>query len=133
MTDLDKTSPILAVDDDPMIRDLVRVILEAEGYEVISAADGKDAVQIIDSMERPVDISCVILDIQMPGLNGFDVLTRLKLHPDTSDIPVVMLTCQSTTEDFVAGYQFGADYYITKPFTRDQLLYGLQMFMSGRK
>ncbi|MDD2941647.1 MAG: response regulator [bacterium] len=118
---------ILSVDDDPMIRNLVRVILEAEGYEVVSATDGTEAVKLLE-VESAADLyNCVVLDIQMPGMNGFDVLTRMKLHAHSQNIPVIMLTCQSSTEDFMSGYQYGADYYITKPFTREQLLYGIKL------
>ena len=118
---------ILSVDDDPMIRNLVRAILEASSFNVLTAENGEDAFKIIDSESRPLDLACIILDVQMPGMNGFDVLTRLKLHTDTQKIPVIMLTCQSSPEDFVSGYNIGADYYITKPFTREQLLYGISL------
>ena len=118
---------ILSVDDDPMIRNLVRAILEASNFDVLTAENGVDAFKIIDSEARPIDLSCIILDVQMPGMSGFDVLTRLKLHTDTQKIPVIMLTCQSSPEDFVSGYNIGADYYITKPFTREQLLYGITL------
>ena len=121
------TRRILSVDDDPMIRNLVRAILEASSFDVVTAENGVDAFKIIEAENRPVDLACIILDVQMPGMNGFDVLTRLKLHADTQKIPVIMLTCQSSPEDFVSGYNIGADYYITKPFTREQLLYGISL------
>ena len=121
---------ILSVDDDPMIRNLVRAILEASDYEVLSAACGQEAIDILDQQERPLDLKCIILDVQMPDMSGFDVLTRLKLHSDTQDIPVIMLTCQSSPEDFMQGYNCGANYYITKPFTREQLIYGIDMATS---
>ena len=118
---------ILSVDDDPMIRSLVRAILEASSFDVMVAENGPEAFRILDAENRPLDLSCIILDVQMPGMSGFDVLTRLKLHADTQNIPVIMLTCQSSPEDFVSGYNIGADYYITKPFTREQLLYGISL------
>ena len=118
---------ILNVDDDPTIRMLVREILQAANFEVVSAGDGYEALKLVDAEPRPVGLSCIILDVEMPGMSGLDVLTRLKLHSDTQNVPVVMLTCQSTPEDFMQGYNLGAAYYITKPFTREQLLYGLNM------
>ena len=118
---------ILNVDDDPMVRNLVRTMLEASGFEVLSAENGTEAFKLIDQQERPIPLSCIILDVEMPGMNGFDILTRLKLHADTQNIPVIMLTCQSSPEDFMSGYNVGANYYITKPFTREQLLYGIKL------
>jgi DNA-binding response OmpR family regulator len=118
---------ILNVDDDPMIRTLVREILQAAQYEVTSASDGFEAFKLIDAEPRPIGLSAVILDVEMPGMSGLDVLTRLKVHSDTQNIPVIMLTCQSAPEDFMTGYNIGAAYYITKPFTREQLLYGLNL------
>ena len=118
---------IMNVDDDNTIRLLVREILQAANFEVTSAADGYEALKILDSEPKPVKYDCIILDVEMPGMSGLDVLTRLKLHAETQNIPVIMLTCQSTPEDVMQGYNLGAAYYITKPFTREQLLYGLTM------
>lgn len=121
---------ILSVDDDPMVRHIVRTMLEAADYEVISACDSEEAFRLLDMEEKPINISCIILDVQMPGMTGWDVLTRLKLHADTQNIPVIMLTCQSDAEDLLTGYQTGAAYYIPKPFTREQLMYGINMALS---
>ena len=118
---------ILNIDDDPTIRMLVKEILQSANFEVVSAADGPEGLAALDQEPRPVNLACIILDVEMPGMSGLDVLTRLKLHADTQDVPVVMLTCQSTAEDVLEGYNRGAAYYITKPFTREQLLYGLSM------
>jgi two-component system cell cycle response regulator len=114
---------ILNVDDDPTIRSLVRDILLASNFDVVSAADGYEALKLIEHTE----VSAIILDVEMPGMSGLDVLTRLRLHQKTSEIPVIMLTCQSNPEDVMEGYNVGASYYITKPFTPDQLLYGLSL------
>jgi len=118
---------ILNVDDDPTIRSLVRDILEASNFDVVSAADGYEALKLIEQEQKPLGLSCIILDVEMPGMSGLDVLTRLRLHQDTSSIPVIMLTCQSNPEDVMEGYNVGASYYITKPFTPQQLLYGLSL------
>jgi DNA-binding response OmpR family regulator len=121
---------ILIVDDDPMIRHLVKAMLDAEGHEVFTAEDGLQGVEFLDSLPRPLELNLIILDVIMPGMNGLDVLTRLKLHSHTQNIPVLMLTGESKAEDIMAGYTIGADYYITKPFTRQQLLYGLDLVLS---
>lgn len=118
---------ILNVDDDPTIRSLVRDILIASSYEVVTASDGFEALKLLEQEPRPVEINCIILDVEMPGMSGLDVLTRLRLHQETANIPVIMLTCQSNPEDVMEGYNVGASYYITKPFTPQQLLYGLSL------
>lgn len=118
---------ILIVDDDPMIRGLVQAILEDEGFEVVQAEDGKIAVELLDKEPRPINFRMLVLDVMMPGMNGLDVLTRLKLHSHTENLPVLMLTGEDKADDIMAGYSVGADYYITKPFTRQQLLYGLNL------
>ena len=69
----------------------------------------------------------------MPGMNGLDVLTRLRIHSHTQGLPVIMLTGEDKAEDIMAGYGVGADYYITKPFTHQQLKYGLDLVLSDRK
>lgn len=120
---------ILVVDDDPMIRGLVKAIMEDEGYEVVLAEDGKIGVDFLENQPRPIDLKLIVLDVMMPGMNGLDVLTRLKLHSHTSSIPVLMLTGEDKADDIMAGYSVGADYYITKPFTRQQLLYGLNLVL----
>ena len=121
---------ILIVDDDPMIRNLVYSMLSAEGYSVVQAEDGQQGVDLLDQEPRPVNFSVIILDVVMPHMNGLDVLTRLKLHSHTQNIPVLMLTGEDKAEDIMAGYSVGADYYITKPFTRQQLLFGLNLVLN---
>ncbi len=125
------TKKVLVVDDDAMIRDLVKSVLEAEGFEVTLAEDGKQGVEILDSVPRPVDFKVVILDVCMPEMNGLDVVTRMKLHPHTQELPILMLTGEDKAEDIMSGYSVGADYYITKPFTRQQLLFGLELVLNG--
>jgi two-component system response regulator ResD len=126
------TKRVLIVDDDPMIRNLVQLILESAGYTVTATDDGPKAVQILDSEPRPIDYTLVILDVMMPGMNGLDVLTRMKLHQHTQNLPVIMLTGEDKAEDIMNGYSVGADYYITKPFTRQQLLYGIDLVLNGQ-
>ena len=123
---------ILVIDDDPMIRTLVKEMLAVEGHEITLAEDGEQGVKILDSGEKPAPYDLIVLDVIMPGMNGLDVLTRLKLHPHTQSIPVMMLTGEDKTEDMMAGYSVGAEYYVTKPFTRQQLLFGINMILEGK-
>lgn len=121
---------VLVVDDDPMIRNLVQAMLESEGFEVSTAEDGRQGVDIIEGGD-PTHFSLIVLDVVMPEMNGLDVVTRLKLKPSTQEIPILMLTGEDKAEDIMAGYSVGADYYITKPFTRQQLLFGLEIVLKG--
>lgn len=126
------TKKVLIADDDGTIRMMVQSILEAEGFSVLAAEDGKQAVDMLGQDGLPAELSLIVLDVMMPGMNGLDVLTRIKLNGQTSSIPVIMLTAERTTDDIMAGYAQGADYYVTKPFTRQQLVYGVQMVLGKR-
>jgi DNA-binding response OmpR family regulator len=109
---------VLVADDDPDILDLLTLNLECHGYQVYTAADGDEArtlaLQIVPDL--------IVLDVMMPKLDGLEVLTILKAHAETRDIPVVMLTAKASDSDVWQGWQAGADYYITKPFDLDELM-----------
>lgn len=121
---------ILIIDDDPMIRHIVKSILSAEGHDIVEAEHGEAAAALIDAEPRPVAFSCIICDVNMPGLSGFELLSRFKSDQDTQHIPFVMLTAENKSEDIMTGYSVGADYYIPKPFTSQQLLFGLQLVLA---
>jgi two-component system cell cycle response regulator len=118
MIETTTASTILIADDSVVIRAVVRDHLEAEGYVVHEAEDGPAAVAAC----LEVQPDAVLLDIQMPGLDGRQVLARLKGDPTCSDIPVVFLTGLSTTADLVAGLRAGAHDYLKKPFEPAELL-----------
>ncbi len=118
---------VLIVDDDPAVRNLVRAILEDLKYEVIAAEDGEQALQLLEAEPTPLNFKFFVLDVVMPGMNGLDLLTRLRLQPKTQSTPVLMLTGEDKAEDILGGYNVGADYYITKPFTRQQLMFGIDL------
>jgi DNA-binding response OmpR family regulator len=121
----------LVIDDDPMIRGLVDAILKAEGFEVVQAENGADGIKVLDTEARPLNFGVIFLDVMMPGMSGLDVLTRIRLHSHTSKIPVIMLTAEDKTKDIMDGYTFGADLYITKPFTRQQITSGIKTVLEG--
>ncbi len=125
-----KKTKVLVADDDDNIRSIVCAILESAGYETVTANNGKEAIDIIFKDQFAAELAFIILDVMMPETNGLDVLTRVKLHQSTSDIPVIMLTGEGKDSDLVAGYEQGADYYILKPFTRQQLMYGIKIALS---
>lgn len=100
---------ILIADDEAEIRDLLRLYLENDGYEVVEAADGIEAMEKL-KRENP---NLLILDIMMPGLDGYRVLRNIR---ENSNIPVIMLSARDTNADKILGLNLGADDYITKPF-----------------
>ena len=106
---------ILVVDDDADIRGLVRELLERRGFEVVEAADGKEALQELYA-GRP---DLVVLDVSMPGLDGWTTLERIR---ELSDVPVMMLTARSEELEKTRGLRAGADDYVTKPFGRQELI-----------
>lgn len=112
------TATVLVADDSLVIRAVVRADLEEEGYRVVEAVDGFEAVRLC--REDPPDV--VLLDIEMPGLDGYQVLAELKADRDLMDIPVVFLTSRSGMEDVVAGLRGGAHDYLKKPFEAAELL-----------
>ncbi|MBP6964582.1 MAG: response regulator [Armatimonadetes bacterium] len=109
---------ILTVDDEKHIVRLIQVNLERQGYEVVTAYDGREALEKVDS-ERP---DLVILDVMMPYMDGFEVLQNMKRNPSTRDIPVIMLTAKAQDADVFKGWQSGVDCYLTKPFNPMELL-----------
>lgn len=109
---------ILVVDDEEPIQELLTFNLEKEGYQVITADDGPQALKTIE--EKHPDL--VVLDIMLPGMNGLEVCTQLRMNPKFSDLPVIMLTAKGEEIDKVLGLEIGADDYITKPFSPRELL-----------
>ena len=100
---------ILVVEDEKDIRELLQVTLQAAGYETFKAANGDEALRMIEA-ESP---DLVVLDILMPGMSGFQVLRQLR---ETSDTPVIMLSARTDIVDKIESFELGADDYITKPF-----------------
>jgi DNA-binding response OmpR family regulator len=103
---------ILVVDDEEDIRYLLQISLEQEGFRVVTASSGREALHFIAD-NRP---DLVVLDVMMPEIDGFEVLRRLKENEATCHIPVVMLTAKDSTSAVVSGLEIGADFYWTKPF-----------------
>jgi DNA-binding response OmpR family regulator len=108
---------ILVVEDEPAIRQLVRLHLSRAGYEVSEARDGIEALARVRA--RPPDL--IILDVMMPGMDGFQVLEALRGDPSTIEIPIVMLTAKGSSDHVRRGWQKGADFYMPKPFNPAEL------------
>jgi two-component system response regulator MprA len=107
---------ILVVDDEPAVREAVERALRLDGYEVVLAGDGGEALETLD--ERPPD--AVVLDLLMPRVDGLELCRRMRLRGDRT--PVLMLTARDAVADRVAGLDVGADDYLVKPFALDELL-----------
>ncbi len=109
------TTSILIVDDEKRLRDMLRVYLEQEGFRVLEAPDGQQALHVV--RERKPDL--VLLDMMMPVMNGREFF---RAHSRASDIPVIFLTARVDDHDKVIGLELGADDYITKPFNLRELV-----------
>lgn len=119
---------ILCCDDEPDVLNIVKRILEGEGHEVLCVNDG---IEVFPQLEKRMP-DVLIIDRMMPGMNGLEVVSRLKESPKTSSLTVIMLTSMGKFDDVTEGYQHGADCYITKPFTKNQILNGLKLVMAAR-
>jgi two-component system OmpR family response regulator len=102
-------SRVLIVDDDPHIRELVRVFLRNDGFEVIEASDGVEALSKLDS----VKVDLAVIDLMMPNMDGWELCQELKA---TFDVPVLMLTARAETSQKLKGFRLGTDDYLVKPF-----------------
>jgi two-component system alkaline phosphatase synthesis response regulator PhoP/two-component system response regulator VicR len=109
---------VLVCDDERHIVRLIQVNLERHGYQVVTAFDGKEGLEKI-RIEKP---NCVVLDVMMPYMDGFEVLKNLRREPETEHIPVIMLTAKAQDKDVFEGYHYGADMYLTKPFNPMELV-----------
>jgi DNA-binding response OmpR family regulator len=105
---------ILTVEDDERIRTAVRMALEDEGWDVVEAESGEQAVEAFAS--QPTDV--VLIDLMLPGIDGFELCRTIRRN---SDVPILMVTARTDTHDVVAGLEAGADDYVTKPFQPKEL------------
>ena len=106
---------ILVVDDDPNIREVLAVLLSSEGYQVHTAEDGQEALQ----MQKLISPNLIILDIMMPGMDGVEGCARIRAR---SSVPILFLTAKSQDTDKVDAYTSGGDDYLVKPFSQTELL-----------
>jgi DNA-binding response OmpR family regulator len=120
---------ILVVDDERNIRNILDFSLVAEGYRVISAADGQETLQLA-ATEKP---DLVILDVMMPNMDGFTICRLLKEDRRTADIPVILLTAKNSRSDRQRGLQVRADDYMTKPFSPQKLVAKVQSLLGVPK
>jgi DNA-binding response OmpR family regulator len=117
---------ILAVDDEPRVLKLLKANLESSGYKVLTAADGEEA---IDLVERHLP-NLVILDLMLPKMDGYAACRRIR---EFSSVPIIMLTARSAQVDLIHGFEVGADDYLTKPFSVTELLMRVQAVLRRSK
>jgi len=120
---------ILVADDSPFVLEIVETVLKSEGFEVITASDGIEAWDKIQK-ERP-DI--VIVDIIMPGLNGYQICEKIKHDEELKSLPVLVLTTKAQDKDIELAQASGADLYMTKPFDPDELAAKVRKFFEKKK
>lgn len=114
---MNRTSTILIVDDEPLGRETLAALLEAQGYQLTFATDGRDALE--KAYSQLPDL--ILLDVMMPYLSGFEVCQQLRAHPVLREVPVIMLTALDDRESRLKGFEAGADDFLSKPFDRAEL------------
>ncbi len=117
---------ILSVDDSSTIRGMVKAILEDEGFEVVSANDGVEAMEIA----RQQTFDLVLSDINMPNMNGISLVSKLRRLDDYMDIPIIMLTTEDSDFKKKKAKNFGASGWLQKPFTPERLLGAVQKLLA---
>ena len=118
-------SRILLVDDEPDIVETVSFMLQSRNYQVSIASGGQEGID--KAKEEHPDL--LLLDIMMPGMDGYDVCMKLKADSDTKDIPIIMLTAKGESEAVLKSHSLGADDYVVKPFSLPTLLSKLKKFL----
>lgn len=110
---------ILSVDDSAIIRKIMKMAVEVIEYEFMEAADGEEALKIIEQEYK--DIALILLDWNMPGIDGFELLKKLKVEDKFKHIPVMMVTTESEKLNIIKAIQAGASHYVIKPFTMEEV------------
>lgn len=121
---------VLVADDDPAILRLVTAIVEKEGYEVVSARDGKEAYKLLQS---ETDIKAAIFDVVMPYIQGTELVRFMQSEKRLKNVPVIMMTAEQNPRLSSDSFAAGAIAFLPKPFTTSQLKVMLQMFLQKRK
>lgn len=122
-TDVGQTSRILIVEDEELIREMLVLSLEEEGYEVITASDGRGAIEYLKTceiMHQEPSLDLVVLDLMLPQINGLDICRFLRYQGNS--VPILMLSAKGSETDRVLGLEVGADDYLTKPFSMRELV-----------
>jgi len=120
---------VLVVEDEPENRLFIGLMLRTEGYDVLEAEDGQSALELLARERLP---ELILLDVMMPGLNGWQVFQRLRQDPRLAGIPVVMLTALAQRSDVERAVELGVDGYLTKPFEPADLIHTMEETLNRR-
>lgn len=123
---MESKGTLLVVEDDNDSREALCVMIKSLGFTPIAFGDPTEVIAGLGSQK----IDLALLDIMMPKMNGYELLQELRAVPTYAEVPVIMVTAKDQDSEILEGYQYGADYYITKPYTSKQLEYGIMIFMS---
>ncbi len=121
---IEKNQQILLIDDDELILKVINRILTREGYDVKTATNGKDAMELIEQQK----FDLLITDIMMPYSNGFEVISKFKQHPNADGVPIIVISSVGTENAVREGLNIGADDYLRKPIMPDELLIRVRRF-----
>ncbi len=123
-----KKKIILIAEDDMSLVDTYKLAL-GDSFEILVAYNGKEALDVANTQIPDL----ILMDVMMPEMDGMEALTHLKKNSTTAKIPVILVTAKAQHKDVLEGYQIGADYYITKPFTNMELMNGINMCLGDGK
>ena len=118
---------VVIADDVEEVRESLRRVLEPNGYDAFLVPNGEFAIQI--ALKAQPDL--IILDITMPGISGFETAQELRRHPETADVPLMFITGDTDVQTLVQAFEVGAVDYITKPFTREEILASISSRVKG--
>jgi DNA-binding response OmpR family regulator len=123
----------LLIDDDKDVLIVAEAIFISLGCDVTLAYGGVEGLEQLSTPEKAGNFDAIFLDVMMPDMNGYEVLKIIKERDHTKQIPVIMLTARDRGNDIIEGYQHGADYYIPKPFNREQLIFGVDLVLGNEE
>ena len=126
MPDAAAPRTILAIDDEANSRKMVKLLLEREGYRVVTTANGEEGL-LLAKVEQP---ALILLDVMMPKMDGHETLRRLRADQDTSEIPVIMVTARGTEHDIAASFRLGVVFHVEKPYETKDLLQKIQVALT---
>ena len=123
----------LVIDDDKDILSLMDAVLQSFGCQSELVASGERGLELLGNPDCAAQFDAIFLDLMLPGMHGYEVIEKIKQMEHAKSIPVIMLTCKGKGDEIISGYSHGADYYIPKPFTRAEILYGINLFLGEQQ
>ena len=123
--EMTKRTKILICDDEPFVVRLLQVHFDRKNFDVVTAADGREALECL-AKEKP---DVCLLDVMMPYVSGLEVLSKIRGNPETEDLPVILLTVKAQDDDVYEAYHRGADMYLTKPFDPEEIVRCVELIL----